>query len=123
MADEKDYSLDGKDRAEWDRAWSAMPHRRLLNPPTIDVAGDLGSGCGKVVSVTISEDPPQFSDKPWRESETCPVCGASTAGMRRLPATLHPTFANGFNYGAGVWVHPSCFERCPDAGEPPPIPW
>jgi hypothetical protein len=121
---EKDYSLDGKDRAEWDQAWASMPHRRLLPSPKIDVACFFGSAFGEVVvSVTISEDPPQHSDKPWRQSETCPVCGASTAGTRRLPATLHPTFANGFSYGLGVWVHQSCFESSPEAGEPAPIPW
>jgi hypothetical protein len=121
--DEKDYALNGKDRAEWDRAWASMPHRHLPTPPRIDVAGSLNSGFGDVVSVTISEDPPQFSAKPWRQSETCPVCGATTAGTQRLPATLHPTFANGFCYGCGVWVHQSCFECCPPAAEPTPIPW
>lgn len=121
--DEKDYSLDGKDRAEWDQAWASMPHRRLLAPPKIDVAGSLGSGCGELVSTTISEDPPQFSSKAWRPSENCPVCGVSTVGMQRLPASLHPTFAGGLSYGLGVWVHRSCFDGCPEAGEPSPIPW
>jgi hypothetical protein len=121
--DEKDYSLDGKDRAEWDRVWAWMPHRRLLTPPKVNVGGSLSSGCGELVSVTISEDPPQFSSKAWRPSETCPVCGATTAGTERLPASLHPTFANGFSYGLGVWVHRSCFECCPDTGAPAPIPW
>jgi hypothetical protein len=123
VVEEKDYSLDGKDRAEWDRAWASMPHHRLLTPPKIDVADSFGSGCGEVVSVTISEDPVQFSAKAWRESEICPVCGTTTVGAQRLPATLHPTFANGLSLGIGVWVHQSCFEGCPDAGEPVPIPW
>jgi hypothetical protein len=119
---EKDYSLDGKDRHEWDLAWASMPHRRLLTPPTIDVTGHL-PGCGEVVSATISEDPPQFSKKAWRPSDTCPLCGAATMGTERLPATLHPGFANGLNYGLGVWVHRSCFESCPDTGKPAPVPW
>jgi hypothetical protein len=123
MVDEKDYSLDGKDRAEWDQAWASMPHRRLLTPPKIDVAGSFGSGFGELVSVTISEDPPEYNNKPWRPSEICPVCGATTVGTTRLPSSLHPTFANGFSYSLGVWVHRSCFESCPDAGEPTPIPW
>lgn len=121
--DEKDYSLDGKDRAEWDRAWASMPHRRLLTPLEMDVTASFGSGCGEVISVTISEDPPQFSAKPWRQSEMCPVCGAITVETQRLPATLHPTFANDFRYSWGVWVHRSCFERCPTVGEPTPVPW
>jgi hypothetical protein len=123
LVDEKDSSLDGKDRAEWDQAWASMPHRRLLALPKVDFAASFGSGFGQVVSVTISKDPPEFSNKVWRLSEDCPVCGATTAGMERLPANLHPTFANGISYGLGVWVHRSCFEGCPDAGEPAPIPW
>lgn len=121
--DEKDYSLDGEDRAEWDHAWASMPHRRLPTPPAIDVRGRFGPGCGEVVSVTISEDPPRFSTKAWRESENCPVCGATTAGVERLPATLYPTFESGLHLGFGVWVHRSCFERCPATGQPTPIPW
>jgi len=56
VKDEKDYSLDGNDRAEWDQAWVAMPHRRLLVTPKIEVAGPFGSAFGEVVSVTISAD-------------------------------------------------------------------
>lgn len=121
--DERDYSVDGKNRAEWDQAWASMPHRRLLTPLRIDVVRYFGSDCGDVVSVTISEDPPQFSHKGWRSSEDCPVCGATTVKTERLPATLHPTFARGFSYGLGVWVHGACFEDCPDASERTPIPW
>ena len=118
--DGKDYSLDGKDRPEWDQAWASMPHRRLPTKPKVALAS---SGCGEVVSATISEDPPQFSNKAWRQSEDCPVCGATTAGAQRLPASLHPTFADGLSCGLGVWVHRSCFECCPNADEPTPIPW
>jgi hypothetical protein len=123
VENEKDYSLAGEDRAEWDLAWASMPHRRLLTPPKIDVAGSLGSSCCEVVSVTISQDPPEFSNKVCRPSEICPVCGGTTVETERLPANLHPTFANGFSYGFGVWVHHPCFECCPGAGKPTPIPW
>lgn len=116
-------ATENDDRTAWNQAWASMPHRRLLAPPKIDVAGIFGSSFGEVVSVTISENPPEYSDKPWRPSETCPVCGATTGGTRRLPACLHTAFANGFSYGLGVWVHQSCFESCPDAEEPTPIPW
>src|SRR5262245_16674808 len=100
-----------------------MPHRRLLTPPMIDVGGSFGASCGEVVSVTISEDPPQFSNKAWRRSDSCPVCGAPTVAAQRLPASLHPVFANGLRYCLGVWVHRPCFACCPDAAEPTPIPW
>jgi hypothetical protein len=116
-------ATENDDRTAWDRAWASMPHRRLVEPPKIDVAGSLASGFGEVVSVTISEDPPEYSDKPGRHSEICPVCGAPTDGTKRLPASLHPTLANGFTYGLCVWVHSACFESCPDAKEPTPIPW
>jgi len=111
------------DRTAWDEAWASMPHRRLLAPPQVDVSSSFGRAFGELVSVTISEDPPEYSDKPWRKSETCPVCGATTAGTNRLAASLHPTFANDFSYSMGVWVHQSCFEKCPDAETPTPIPW
>jgi hypothetical protein len=121
VVDEKDY--DGKDRAEWDQAWSSMPHRRLLTPPKMEVASRLGLDWGAVVSVPIAEDPPQFSNQGRRRSEDCPVCGATTVGAQRLPARLLPTFANGPGFFFSVWVHRSCFEGCSDAGEPAPIPW
>jgi hypothetical protein len=94
-----------------------------LAPPKVDVVGSFGSGFGEVVSVTISQDPPEYSDKPWRKSEVCPVCGEMAAGPAQLPASLYPRFASGFSYGLGVWIHQSCFESCPDANEPTPIPW
>lgn len=114
--------LSDEDRAAWDK-WSAMPHRRLLAPPKVDVVGNLGAEIGEPVMVTISQNPPQYSDRPWRKSEVCPVCGETTAGMSRLPACLHPKFECGFSYGLGVWVHQTCFDHCPDAAEPTPIPW
>jgi hypothetical protein len=123
VADEKDYSLDGKDRTDWDQAWASMPHRRLRTPPAPDALGSVYSGFGEIVGATISEDPPAFSQVAFRPSETCPVCGTTTAGTERMPATLHPTFASGFSGGFGVWTHRSCFDTCPHAEEPTPVPW
>lgn len=120
---EKDYSLGGKDRAEWERAWASMPHRRPLTPSMIHVPAACGAGCGELASATISEDPPQFSAKMWRQSDLCPVCGMTTVGSQRLPGTLHPTFSNGYDFLLGVWVHRACFESCPLVDEPAPIPW
>lgn len=111
------------DRTSWDRAWASMPHRRLPAPTRIDVEASLVASLGAAVSASISQDPPQYSDKNWRKSENCPVCAATTDGTKRLAATLHPVFANGFTCGVGVWVHESCFSSCPDAEEPAPIPW
>ena len=111
------------DRTTWNNAWASMPYRRLENLPKIDVAGLIGLHLGELLSATISQDPPQYSDTNCRKLEGCPVCGATTEGTRRLPATLHPMFENNFTCGLGVWVHLSCFESCPDAEEPTPVPW
>jgi hypothetical protein len=122
--DAKDYPVDGEDREQWDRSWRAMPHHRLTSRPKTDLRSlDALSGWGDPVSVTISQDPPQFCDRSWRESECCPICGERTSGAGRLPANLHPVWASGRTVGIGVWVHRTCFERCPNTGEPAPIPW
>jgi hypothetical protein len=100
-----------------------MPHRRLQDQPKIDVGDSIRSRFGEPVTATISEDPSQYSDQNRRKNETCPVCGETTEGTKRKAATLHPRFKNSFSYGLGVWVHEECFERCPDANEPTPVPW
>jgi hypothetical protein len=123
MPGTKDYSLDDENREEWDRIWGAMPHRRLTSAPRVGTSADLVGHLGSPASATISEDPPQFCARVWRPSECCPVCGAPTTGTERLPATLHPRWENGLSLGFGVWVHRACFETCPDAGEPTPVPW
>lgn len=118
MREQRDWS---DDREEWDRIWGTVTQHRL--PPGIQL--DLGDdqAFGRVGSVAISEDPPQFSDRVWRETAVCPVCGCSTVGMQRVAATVHLAFDSGFQLGKGVWVHRSCFESCPDTGQPAPIPW
>ena len=74
--DQPGASLDD-DRTEWDRAWRAMPHRRLAAPLKID--GNLKSHgqFGNLVSATISPVPPEFRHiaDSLRESGVCPVCG------------------------------------------------
>lgn len=124
MSEANDDSLGGEDRGEWDRSWRAMPHRRLTSPPQAGLGSlDALRGWGDPVSVTISQDPPEFCDRSWRESEYCAICGERTSDEGRLPASLHPAWASGRSVGVGVWVHRTCFERCPDTGEPAPIPW
>ncbi len=107
-----------EDRSEWDRASRAAPHRRLNTPLKIEIEGVqyLHTEWGLPISITVSLNPPEFADRVGRESDLCPVCGLTTDGLARLPASLYPTFANGHGIGFGVWVHPSCFETCPDAG-------
>ncbi|HZS07960.1 MAG TPA: hypothetical protein VFD58_24210 [Blastocatellia bacterium] len=114
---------DFEDRREWNRAWGNQSHRHLNTPLKIDLTNDL-SRAGSVISATISEDPPEFSDRAFRQSDECPVCGRTTVGMSRRAASVHPEFENGLrNISFGVWVHNDCFESCPDTGRPAPIPW
>jgi len=111
------------ERVAWDRAWRATPHHRLLSPPCIDVREGLPEAFGEVLAVTISLVPPQYCGYVAPQSKTCAVCGRKTSRLARLPAALNVTFESGFHYGLSAWVHRRCFESCPEAGEPPPIPW
>jgi hypothetical protein len=120
---EASMSKQNDDRISWNKAWASMPHRRLPAPTRIALEVSLVASFGEAVSASISQDPPQYSNSNWRKSEDCPVCDATTDATKRFAATLHPTFANGFTCGVGVWVHESCFSNCPDAEEPAPIPW
>lgn len=122
MPDAKDYSPDGKDREEWDRGWSSMPHRHLAKWSKFELWDPRGH-LGEPISITISQDPPQFADWVKRGSEPCPVCGEPTSATDRLAATLSPRWANGVRFGIGVWIHRICFESLPDVGGPAPIPW
>lgn len=111
-----------------ERAWLAMPHRRLLLPPKIEIIDWYHSDpygervFAELASATISEDPLKFSAKKWRESDQCPVCGATTFRAERLPATLHSRTSDERDWDDGVWVHTRCFARLPDAGKLTPFP-
>jgi hypothetical protein len=121
VPDEKDYSLGGADRAEWDRLWSARRQRLLPGECKLDMGRYRPSL--KLTAFTIADDPPEFTDRVRRTSETCPVCGEWTSGHDRIGASLDVTFETGLSFGMGVWVHPACFETCTDTGGPAHIPW
>jgi hypothetical protein len=118
---------DDEERIAWDRAWRAMPHHRLLSPPTIDDSEGLAELFGDVVAATISLVPPEYSplfdQRVAPRSHMCAVCGEQTSESTRLSAMLNVTFVSGIHLGLGSWVHRSCIGNCPEAGEPPPIPW
>jgi hypothetical protein len=118
---------DDEERIAWDRAWRAMPHRRLLKPPTIDDNERLAELLGDVVAATISLVPPEHSPMYHQRAgprwDLCAVCGEQTSESTRLSAKLNVTFVSGIHLGLGAWVHRSCFGSCPEADEPPPIPW
>jgi hypothetical protein len=123
MPDTQNSRAAPDDRGQWDRAWRAMPHRRLKFPLGVGVGRELLAQFGTPVSFTIAQAPAQFADRCWRESEACPVCGGPTTAAERIPASLYPRWASGIGVGIGVWVHRTCFEGCPEAGEPAPVPW
>jgi hypothetical protein len=123
VSDDKDYSLDGKDREEWDRLWSARTQRLLPGECKLNLSDAAGGLRRKLVSVTITDEPPEFAARLWRGSEVCPVCGESTAGCNRVAANLDVIFEGGVTFGVGVWAHQVCFEKCPDTGIPSRIPW
>jgi hypothetical protein len=125
--DENYHSLDSDDREEWDRLWGA----RTLHL--------IPGGCKllfrdaplTVKAAAISDDPPQFAARIFRETEHCPVCGESTSGCLRVAATLTMEYEMPPDWPwklplrirRGVWAHQSCFERCQDTGRPAGIPW
>jgi len=121
MSDEKDYTLDGKDREEWDRLWSARTQRILPGPCMLDLPRECRSET--LTRVTIFDCPSEVAHLVFRGSDTCPICGTSTACCARVAASLDVTFASGLSLGMGVWAHEGCFERCVDTGIPAPIPW
>src|SRR5262249_25167232 len=99
-----------ENREAWDQAWSSMPHRRLESR-TGGVADDsLVRDWGDVTSATLSLAPSVYTELVERESQTCPVCGASTTDSERLAASMNVRFADGRSVGICVWVHRSCFE-------------
>ena len=129
MADGKDYSLGGKDREEWDRLWGGSTFRLLPGKCMLNLKTSFEFLSVKAVSV--SADPPEFAGRMRRESDSCPVCGESTAGCSRMAAHLtveyHTPpdwpFKSEPYYWVGVWVHQPCFERCKETGRPAGIPW
>jgi hypothetical protein len=123
----KRSELDGEDRVEWDAAWSRQSYRKLELPLKVERVrsiNELESGCGKMVSATISEDPVEFSDLVIREIDSCPICGQETIPTERVAACIHPEFQNGLrNISIGVWVHKDCFQSCSVIEGPAPVPW
>ncbi|MBL8208311.1 MAG: hypothetical protein JNM09_29035 [Blastocatellia bacterium] len=115
------------DRHLWDSAWRNQPHRRIPSPLKLSQVlslGQLEASYGQVILATISENPAEFSDQVWRETDNCPICGLETKIVDRVPASVHPEFQNGMNhFSFGVWMHQKCFETCSVIEGPAPVPW
>ena len=117
----KDFSPQ-EDEA-WNRAWGSVVLRRVATLPAWDLGVDQPFPRGPLLSLTISADPPQFSEQVWRKRTTCPLCGRDTSGEPRVAATLHPKFSDGHSFAFGVWAHEKCLQACEPTDERPLIPW
>ncbi len=111
------------DRTEWDRVWRNQTVRQLPNPILIDVSPREEEAWGKVMRVEVVADPIQFSDRVWRKTENCPVCGLTTSTDQRMAVSIYPYFTNGMSYGFGAWAHEPCFVGCEEVGGSAPVPW
>ena len=106
------------DREIWDAAWHARMDRRLPDACKLDL-----SRYGKPTAVTIAANPPEFTDRGWRETDICPVCGNSTLNLPRIGAMLDAQFEDSVGLFIGVWAHSTCLEMCPVIGKAAHIPW
>jgi hypothetical protein len=111
------------DRKDWDRAWSAAPHRQLLDISKFDFSGRLKMDLGDVIDVTLTVAPTEYADGLFIEDDSCPICGAATVGNERTCISVNPVFAKIPNLCFGAWAHTSCLENCPITDKPTPIPW
>jgi hypothetical protein len=111
------------DRSGWEAAWRVCAHRRLVRPPKIPCSLASLASKDPWQEVTVSEDPAQFAEQMAERPDACPVCGSSTFGSPRRAASLHWSFASGFNYGQSIWIHELCWLASPVTERPPPIPW
>lgn len=112
------------DRTEWDRAWSSMPHRRILDTTKVDFVNMSGLEVGEVVSVTIAEAPNEHFDKMFISLSVCPVCGQPTKDDQdHVGVGVYPVFTKISGLGFGGWTHRKCLESCPLIDEPTPFPW
>jgi hypothetical protein len=117
------------DRAEWDAAWRSMPHHTAPFWNEDALKGIVGERALPIIALTVSQDPPQFAERMFRATTICPICGAETDEVARVPVSLHPVFDFGPPRGKrspvahGAWVHSRCLGECPLTDEPTPIPW
>jgi len=109
------------DRTEWDLAWANRPIRRLATPVRIDVR--LFPEWGEPTEVHIVAAPPQYAERIYPQTETCPVCGDPTSDRHRLLVKLYPNFSNGLSIGIDAWAHVKCLAACEEVPGPAPIPW
>ena len=114
---------DDDDRTAWNQRWAAMPHRRLAVVARNWLRAEAVTWFGTPAGFTIALAPTEFVALVTPGTRVCPICGGKTTPLDRWPARLSPTWASGLSLGYGVWVHPPCFEGCPEAGEPAPVPW
>ena len=118
---------DAEDREEWDRAWgTARPRTAPVPLPGYQTPKEL-AGWGSVLSATVVLPPAAVSAEYASmatppQSDTCPLCGISTASGQRLSGLLCPDYGNHRSFLVSVWLHSACYEGCPESEEKI-IPW
>ena len=116
--------MEDEDRINWDKAWSSMPNRRILDIDHFDFAKSLGLNVGRLLSVTIAEAPDAYSDQLYIATRDCPICGETTDGDGdKLVTSVNPAFTSIPNLAFGAFAHRDCFDNCPLIKGPAPIPW
>jgi hypothetical protein len=113
------------DWERWRSHFRGIRRRLLPHGPAAPV--DHGGAFGRLVRVTISEDPVEIDQHPTggpqSRKETCAICGTPTTAAFRIAASLEPEFESGLTYLTPVWVHNQCFEQCPQTNEERGVPW
>jgi hypothetical protein len=100
--------------AAYEAAWKARLDRRLPDGCKLDLSDYPAAGS----AITVAVDPPEHSERVWRGSEVCPVCGLTTAGDdSRVGVTVDAGVM------IGAWAHHECLGRCEVIGPAARIPW
>ncbi len=78
---------------------------------------------GKPAHIRIAQDPLEFEEllAPERDA-CCPVCGTTTEGGMRVPASLEIKLVEGNSYLQSIWVHEACLKGCTETNEQRAVP-
>ena len=100
-------------------ACQGITRRQLIRSPTIRLKRSFGSP----LRVCVARDPIEIDEllAPKRHPAYA-ICGKSTQGIERLPASIEPQFWNNMSYIESVWVHLRCYEECTDTHEQRGVP-
>lgn len=100
-----------------------MTHRIILDLTKFDFENIFDLELGEVLSVTVSTVPGKYLDRFYVSTKICPVCGREAKReSNRICVSAHPVYSKIPNLSFMAFAHNNCFEICPLADAPPPIP-